>query len=125
MTRDDIIVMFQMRVNGKTLEEIGKEFGVTRERVRQLLDAHARGISRGHNRCKTVFPGLRDWMFDNCCSGYKMRHETNLGITLPSFYSKMQGERPFKIDEIRKILAYTGLTFEEAFGTVEANACEQ
>jgi len=119
MTKEDVVVMFKMRVDGKTLEEIGKEFGVTRERVRQLLEAHAKGISKEHNRCKSIFPGLRDWMLENCCAGYKMCHETGLGITIQSFYSKIQGKRPFKIDEIRKILAYTGLTFEEAFGTIE------
>jgi len=33
---DKEICIYRARMNNKTLEEVGKEFGVTRERVRQI-----------------------------------------------------------------------------------------
>ena len=35
-----VVQMIELRRSGRTLDEIGKEFGVTRERIRQLLKKH-------------------------------------------------------------------------------------
>ena len=126
MTKEDIVLMFKMRVDGMTLEEIGKEFGVTRQRVQQLLEANTKDPAlRKVHGCECIYPALLDWMVTNCVSAYKLRKECGFGKTIDSFYARLRGVRPFDIDEIRKILDYTGMTFEEAFRTVETNVCEQ
>jgi len=123
MTKEDVIVMFTMRVNGSTLDEIGKKFGVTRERVRQILAANTKDpVTKGMKEsagCKCIYPALADWMITNCCPAYKMCKETGLCKTVTTLYYKLQGRNPFNIVEIKKLLAYTGMTFEEAFGTGE------
>lgn len=37
MTREEKIKAFEMRMDGATLQQIGNEFGVTRECIRQVL----------------------------------------------------------------------------------------
>ena len=37
---NDIRTMYQMRLGGKTLAEVAREFGITKERVRQLLKSY-------------------------------------------------------------------------------------
>ena len=126
MTKEDIVIMFEKRISGATLEEIGKEFGVTRERVRQILEANVKNpVIKKSSGCKCIYPALTEWMMTNGCSGYKLCHESGVSRTMVSFYNKLQGKNPFTITEIKQILAYTGMTFEEAFGTVEANGGEQ
>lgn len=39
--RDRFEKMYSLCLEGKTYSEIGKEFGITRERVRQILNKHA------------------------------------------------------------------------------------
>ena len=60
MTREQKIEMFTMRIDGMTLEEIGERFGLTRERVRQILTRTATGQrSRVSNMVSIcVFPYL-------------------------------------------------------------------
>lgn len=129
MTKEDVIVMFTMRVNGSTFDEIGKEFGVTRERIRQILEANTKdpamkGMKKSAG-CKCIYPALADWMVANCCPAYKLRKESGVCKSMTTLYYKLQGRNPFNLDEIKKLLAYTGMTFEEAFWTVETDACEQ
>lgn len=42
--------IFAKRLQGKTLEEIGSEYGITRERVRQILNKETRGIITAYPR---------------------------------------------------------------------------
>jgi predicted transcriptional regulator len=124
MTREDIVRMFEMRIDGATYEEIGKEFGVTRERIRQILEKNIKQPIVPVEQTY-IYPGLRNWMLTNGCNANKLRNETNVCKTMTGFYNKLKGRSNFSINEIKTLLSYTGLTFEEAFGTVEANACEQ
>ncbi|ABQ23601.1 helix-turn-helix transcriptional regulator [Clostridium kluyveri] len=113
---EDKIKMFEMRVKGCSLRTIGNEFNVSHEYVRRILkDACNKGalIKR---ECKgMVYPNIAKWLMENDVS------VSELG--------KMSGESPirlrhilsgkninsFTIDEIRKILEVTGMTFKEAF----------
>lgn len=53
------VTIFELRAAGKTLDEIGKSFGITRERIRQILESGFRSIEtdsifRGKS-CSQVF----------------------------------------------------------------------
>ena len=117
MTREEVITMFQMRVDGFSLEEIGKRYGVTRERVRQILESAMKSNCRGNAKC--IYKGLKNWMLTTGTSGYKMLKDLKFGYGTSSLYARLSGQKTFGLIEIKAILAYTGLTFEEAFGEVE------
>lgn len=117
MNREDVITMFQMRVDGFSMEEIGKHFGVTRERARQVLETALRNHDRGRAKC--VYKGLKNWMLTTGTTAYKIRSDLRLWKGVTPLYKRLAGECVFGIPEIKAILAYTGLTFEEAFGEVE------
>lgn len=62
----DKVKMFEMRLNGCTLQEIGNEFGITRERVRQILNSVTRrGTSMIRGREGIIYPNISKWLKDN------------------------------------------------------------
>jgi len=119
VTREQKIEMFTMRIDGMTLEEIGEHFGLTRERVRQLLARPATGRrGRVENMASIcVFPLLGKYLAENeyTLSGF--------GEMLWSFKTKtymstkarkgLSGETPFTVAEWKKISEVTGLSLEQ------------
>ena len=62
----DKIKMFEMRVKGATLQEIGDKFGITRERVRQILKSTiSRETSMIRGREGIIYPNISKWLKDN------------------------------------------------------------
>lgn len=120
MTREDVINILVKRVDGYSLEEIAKEFGVTRERIRQIIGSATTGtVNKRSSGCKCIYTGLKNWFFAKGFSAYQMNKELGLFKNTTGMYSRLTGTRKLDIDEIKAILKYTGLTFEEAFGEVE------
>lgn len=121
MTREQKIEMFAMRLDGYTLQEIGDKYGITRERVRQILTTVA---CRKANIRKVTenlkYPNLSKWMRDNDVSmgelWVKMGNKpANSGTTKISRLLKGDASLGLRMDQIKKILEITGMTFEEAF----------
>lgn len=109
--------MREMRKNGMTHQEIADEFGLSRQRVHQLIGNR----SRGHfwyvteDRCK--YEGLRNWMNENEVGVteltrriYHNAHPNNQA----NISYKLRGNQA-TIEFIERILDVTGLTYEEAF----------
>ena len=115
----DRLRMFDMRLKGYTLEEIGLEFEISRERVRQIFrSAISRSTSLERGRKKIVYPNIAKWLKDNDVSigefaekmGNKKNSVTRLRHNLSNEHTK-----GFLMPEILKILEITGMSFEEAF----------
>lgn len=108
-----LMEMCAMAEKGMSYQEIGEHYGITRERVRQILSGAYPVSGRPIKNC--VFPGLYCWMVNNwenmrrMCDGMRVMSDTSLT-------DKLRGKGKFTLPEIKAILAYTGLTFEEAFG---------
>ena len=117
--RAELIDMFTMRVSGNTLQKIGDKYGITRERVRQILLSAIKcpkvtweGI---------VYPNLRKWLKDHNLS--MLKFGKMVGFASPSLCEKkLKGMSSFNLEQINKILEITGLTFNEAF-KVEGKTC--
>lgn len=108
-----LMEMCAMAVNGMSYQEIGEHYGLTRERVRQILSGAYPVSGRPIKNC--IFPGLLCWMINNWENMKSMC--SNIGLmSYQALVNKMRGKTEFTLSEIRAILAYTGLTFEEAFG---------
>lgn len=108
-----LMEMCEMAEKGMTYQEIGEHYGLTRERVRQIISGAYPVSGRPIKNC--VFPGLYCWMVNNWESMRRM--SDSIGKTnYQTFVQKMQGKTKFTLPEIKAILAYTGLTFDEAFG---------
>lgn len=115
---NDKVNMFKMRMKGYTLEEIGKEYGVTRERVRQILkDATSGRTNNVRGRKGIVYPNISKWLRDNNLSIKEF--SVLLGYAHTNNSDKLRrllkGKQQFKMNEILKILEITKMTFEEAF----------
>lgn len=111
-SNEDIMEMIEMRNEGKNLGEIGRHFGVSRQRVFQLIGSSGNHPGRPIQKC--VFPGILKWLTEHRVSVKKMSE--NLSLCYSTIFLKMSGKHVFTLPEIKAILAYTGLTFEEAFG---------
>ena len=114
-SKENIMKMFEMRLEGKTLEEIGQHFGVTRQRVMQILDYKIEKACAGRKISKCIFPGIVNWLYKNEMTLKELCNGINC-MCVTAFYQKMHGEKELKMSQIRAILAFTGMTFEEAFG---------
>ena len=122
MTSDDIIEAFALRLDGYTYRELGERYGVSHENIRQVLDSGAKGRKVGLATC--IYPKLTQWVID---SGDSFNHINKVaGVCSAShvFYKKLNGESKLTISDIKKILDYTGMTFEEAFGEVREGDAE-
>lgn len=122
---EDKIKMFEMRVKGCTLQEIGDRYGITRERVRQILQSiTSRSTSMVRGREGIIYPNIKKWLKDNDISigefakllgkeeNIKMKTHTRLSHIL-------KGKGDFTMTEVRSVLKVTDMTFEQAFKIIE------
>lgn len=112
-SNEDIMEMIEMRNEGKSLAEIGQHFGVSRQRVFQIIGSSANDRGRPIKNC--IFSGILNWLRERRVSIKEM--SKGLGcMGYATLQLKLSGKHAFTLAEIKKILAYTGMTFEEAFG---------
>lgn len=75
------------------------------------------------------FPGLTRWMNEHRYTVSKLARELNMTKSRSGIALKLSGIRNFSLSEVKAILSFTGLTFEEAFGEEapggDLNGCEQ
>ena len=115
----DIDVAIEMRDNGATYEEIGKHFGVSKQRVHTALGSFKKNASI---YTKIRYKGLKRWFkeTDTSFSGFAKLVGTN---SSSAYVRKIQNwlteggerERTFTIEQVKKMLEVTGMTFEELF----------
>lgn len=123
MTREEKLELCAMRLDGATLDQIGARFGVTGEAIR----AHLQNLAAGKNTrpCiwdSCIYPNLGHRLGD---MRYSVRDlAAALGVTNRVVYSWFHGDTEIKMGAIRKLLALTGLSFEQAFATEEADIDE-
>lgn len=110
MTREDKIKMFEMRMDGYTYAEIGKKWGISKQRVEQILNPRKK--DKFFKNVK--FIGLADWMQKN---NRNLKSMTSVigASSLSTFSTKAKGIKNFTLPEIKSILNETGMTFEECF----------
>lgn len=120
----------QMRRDGASYEEIGKVFGVSRERVRQVLKNQVRCRKYTTDMEKIAYEGLYNWLMDNQkvtfpALSYIMfgKRGTGHGNLMLNF---VQGKN-VKITKqsIDRLIAKTGMSYEQLFKLREGFEEEQ
>ena len=119
ITIDQKVEMYRMRLEGKSYQAISDRFGVSRQYVYRLIGQQCK--SEPYRNVNVPYTGLKKWMNESNYSVAKLARES--GCTNNHSYvtiiSYLQGSPRMDIDSIRKIIRFTGLTFEEAFGETE------
>lgn len=119
----------KMRIDGFTIQEIADRHGVTKQYISLFLKGLSSEKKRRCHKC--IFPGLKAWMVQNNVSVTQFFEEIKLWGSYPTLFHRLDGKYEFTLKEIKAILAYTGMTFDEAFGVVEyvpggeQDGCEQ
>ena len=108
-----------MRLDGYTIQAIADRFGTTKQNISLFLNGLASDRRRNIKKCKCIFSGLKKWMIENRVSATKLCEDIEIFGHYPKLYNRMIGKYEFTMPEIKAILAYTGLTFDEAFGVVK------
>nr|DAQ30173.1 MAG TPA: Helix-turn-helix XRE-family like protein [Caudoviricetes sp.] len=119
LTIDQKVEMYRMRLEGKSYQAIADRFGVSRQYVYQLFGQKYK--SEPYRNVNVRYTGLRKWMNESNYSVAKLARESGCtdNHSYATITSYLQGSPFMSIDFIRKILGFTGLTFEEAFGEAE------
>lgn len=111
ITNEQKIEMFKMRVEGVPLVEIGEKYGVSKQAVQQMLGGIIHTPREASRKC--AYPSLKKWCADHEMSFRQLAIKAH--ITPQSIYGKLSGLVGFSQGQIDRILALTGLTYEEAF----------
>lgn len=119
MTNEQIFEAQKMREEGATLQEIGDKFGVSKQRISQIVQ---RGMyckkSRYHHSNACIYPNIAHWRKQN---RYTMKQFSELsGIKITTLSNLLRGECSTSKKIIDQLLSATGLTYEEAFKTEES-----
>lgn len=122
MTKEEIVSAFVMRLNGSTFEEIAEHFNVTKQHIQHVLSCPTARQGNRNTLGKCIYTGLKRWCISSGTSLYELFDKINCFPTRNSLYKCARGEQLMRIDQIREILAFTGLSFEEAFGEYDKNA---
>lgn len=111
MTNNDKIAMFKMRLEGATYEEIAKEFGVTKQRIQQIM---FRTLGERHRKSndKIVYPNIRKWLEEKELTIKKFAQSN--GLNYGTILGALQHDE-MSTKTANQILKATGLTYEEAF----------
>lgn len=116
MTKEQKVEMFSMRLDGATYEEIAEKFGISKQRVNQIIHKEPK------NRCiekKCIYSGLADYFASNGLSARQFFEKIQFETSYTSFMRKLKGTSIFTLPEIKKILLYTHMSFEECFAMKE------
>jgi hypothetical protein len=117
--RDAIIQrMIDMKNEGKTYQVIADEFGISKQRVQQLIGNRDARYFRYIKKTTCIYKGIRKYLNDNKISVAEFVRRTHgcyHPVYMSRLMSKLRGETDMQKRYIDKILEVTGLTYEVAF----------
>lgn len=127
MTREQKLEAYGMRLDGCTYQEIADKFGVTKQYIQQSLFPSDGRMSKIRNSEICIYAGLAQFIDDHNVTQRKLAEVINTKCPQGNstrLRRKITGETQFKINEIYKILKFTGMTFEECFALKKSEVKE-
>ena len=119
MTKEEKIDMFAMRANGCTLQQVAVKYGITRERVRQILLAY----TAPRKEKVYAYPNISNWMEENGVTLSQLADNCKLSYNTVRGY--LNGVREPNFIFVQYILKETGMPFEVAFQIREEAASNE
>lgn len=113
MTNEEKLEAFRMRLEGATLQECADHFGVTRQRMAQILPKIAERGRPRPNYSDIIYPNIAFWMKANRCNYTRLAQLC--GVHYQPVRRALIGDAHPNKPLIDKILTVTGMTYEEAF----------
>lgn len=104
--------------NGMTYEEIGKNFGISRQRVFQIIGGKTKYQVKPFTTETCIYSGLRKWLNEHKIGTTELTRKIyrNYSSSNRESVKKMlNGKLKITKTHIDKILEITGLTYEKAF----------
>lgn len=110
--------MKSLHEKGFNYEEIGRKYGVSKQRVHQLISTTDTRYFRYITKEKCIYESIRKWMNENKVSIGELTRRI-YGNKDPSNFTRTRDRLNGKIElsktYIDKLLSTTNLTYEEAF----------
>lgn len=110
--------MLRLYESGMTMDKIGEKFGVSRQRVFQIIGGNTMRHHSAVTPTKCIYIGLRNWLNDNDVSIMGMTRKM-YGNSSPANYQHtkcvLNGKNNMRKFDIDKIIKITGLTYEKLF----------
>ena len=124
MTIDQKVEAYRMRLEGATLQSIADKFGVSLERVRQIIPPiEGKTWSKDSTWSRCVYPGIGQWLYENRCTYAKLAEL--VGVPQGTMSRWMNGVHKPSKPTIDKILKVTGMTYEQAFGEGDSSQTDE
>ena len=105
--------VIEMRNQGMTYAAIGKQFGISRQRVHQILNyfkptepAYTR-----HRKYRIMYPNIERWLIEHDCGVNTLAEKA--GIDYFKLRSSVNGERTFKREELKALKKVTKMTYDD------------
>lgn len=114
MTKEEKLMAYSMRLDGKTLQEIADHFCVSRQRIHQLLPRDSI-LCRPESYRGFIYPNITKYLRDSDKTVALFSEE--IGVSVSGLRSNLTGKRTLCKSTIDAILRVTGMTYEEAFAT--------
>lgn len=110
MTNEQKLQAFKLRLGGATYQAIADMFGCSKQYVYMVLHNKAR------KQIKCVYPGLKCYIEEHDGNSHRFWLGSGVCNSHNTLNAKLKGERDFNLSEVKQIMEYTGLSFDEAFG---------
>lgn len=110
--------MIKLKQEGVSYREIGKMFGVSRQRVAQIIGEQNISYFKEVTEKQCVFNGIRDYMNNTQTSLTELIKKCGFNYhprTSTKYRYWLNGKNEMKMSAINSLLKVTGLTYEEAF----------
>lgn len=110
--------MIKLKQDGLTYREIAKMFGVSHQRVAQIIGEQNVSYFKEVTEKQCVFKGIRDYMNNTQTSLTALIKKCGFNYhaeTANKYRYWLNGTNEMKMSAINSLLEVTGLTYEEAF----------
>lgn len=110
--------MVEMREKGMSYRELSKLFGVSHQRVQQIVGKHDGRYFRTITKENCVYDAIRNWLNENRISLAEFTRRMYCNTEPNNYYNtigRLSGKVELTKTYIDKILSITNLTYEDAF----------